>query len=365
MVQRGGFRRFGCFLLCLLAAAGFFFPAARGEAREKVLLDTDMVELFDDGVAMLMLAQSPQTELLGVTVVTGNIWAEDGAAFTIRQLEGMGLTDVPVVVGLPGQALRQRLAEMEQEKRLFGRGHDPHMGAAGYPEPEGWLTAYRSHYQEEPVLEPAHDVPEDFIIRQVKAHPGEVTILAIGPCTNLAAALAKAPEIATLAKRIVYMSGAFFQQGNVTPAAEFNVWIDPAAAKAVMRAPWREQIIVPLDACEKMRLTNEEFMALSRRIKKPLYRQMAERHYLAERFSSNVGPTFIWDVLAAALIIDPSAITEERTLPVDVNDVWSPSYGQTLAYLGVAPEGTQKARIVLTMDQEKILQMMRKVFDNL
>ncbi|MBQ7516444.1 MAG: nucleoside hydrolase [Schwartzia sp.] len=364
MKQRGTFHRLGYFLLCLLAVAGFIFPA-RGEAREKVLLDADMVELFDDGVAMLMLAQSSRAELIGVTVTTGNVWVEDCVAYTIRQLEGMGLTDVPVAAGLPDRAMRERLANMEKEKQLFGRGHDGHMGAAGYPEPSDWRSAYRAHYQAEPSFGPVEERPEDLIIRLVKENPNQVTLLAIGPCTNLAAAIAKAPEIVPLTKRIVYMSGAFFQQGNVTPAAEFNVWIDPSAAKAVMRAPWKEQIIVPLDACEKMSLTAEEFAGLSRRIRNPLYRQMMERHYLVERFASGEGPTFIWDVLAAALIIDPTVITEERTLPVDVNDVWSPSYGQTLAYLGNAPEGTQRARIVLTVSQEKIARMVQRVFDNM
>ena len=127
------------------------------------------------------------------------------------------------------------------------------------------------------------------------------------------------------------MSGAFFQQGNVTPAAEFNVWTDPAAAKQVMRAPWAEQIIVPLDACEKMALIGEQYQNYRNMTKHPVFSMMLDRHYLAQRLASGNGPTFIWDVLTAALILDESVIREEVTLPVDVNDVWSPSYGQTPA----------------------------------
>ena len=78
-------RRAAC---CLAAAAAFAFAMPGAEAKEKVLLDADMVEMFDDGVAMMILERSAETELLGVTVVTGNTWAEDGVAFTIRQLEG-------------------------------------------------------------------------------------------------------------------------------------------------------------------------------------------------------------------------------------------------------------------------------------
>lgn len=137
------------------------------------------------------------------------------------------------------------------------------------------------------------------------------------------------------------MSGSFFQQGNVTPAAEFNVWIVPTAAKQVMRAPWAEQIIVPLDACEKMSLTREDYQHYRDITKNHVFSMMLDRHYLAQRLATGKGATFIWDVLTAGLLIDESVILEEVTLPIDVNDVWSPSYGETLAYRGIAPDGTQ------------------------
>ena len=356
-------RRAAC---CLAAAAAFALAMPGVEAKEKVLLDADMVEMFDDGVAMMILERSAETELLGVTVVTGNTWAEDGVAFTIRQLEGMGATNIPVAMGEPRPETIERFNKIDEETKIFGRGHDAHMGAAGYARPENWQAAYRSHYgSSTPTFGPVDEAAEDMIIRTVKEHPDEVTIMAIGPCTNLAKALEKAPEIAPMAKRIVYMSGAFFQQGNVTPAAEFNVWIDPESAKKVMRAPWKEQIIVPLDACEKMRLTKEDFFGFKHIIKKPEFNAMMARHYLAERLENISGPTFIWDVLAAALIVDPSVILEEVTMPIDVNDVYSPSYGQTLAYIRVQPEGTQKARIIKTIDEKKVLWIIHDIFKTL
>ena len=355
-----------CRLFCALALATFMFATPRAEAKELVLLDADMVEMFDDGVAMMVLERSPKVELLGVTVVTGNTWAEDGVAFTLRQLEGMGVKDVPVAMGQPRPETLTRFAKIDEETRTFGRGHDSHMGAAGYARPKDWQTAYRHNYGgNTPTLAPLDEAAEDFIIRTIKEHPGEVTIAAIGPCTNIAKAIEKAPEIVPMTKRIAYMSGSFFQQGNVTPAAEFNVWIDPESAKSVMRAPWKEQIIVPLDACEKMRLTKEDFFGFKKLIKTPVFNMMMARHYLAERLENGSGPTFIWDVLTAALIVDPSVITEEVTMPIDVNDVFSPSYGQTLAYITVQPEGTQKARIVKTVDQQKILAMIKDVFKTL
>ena len=73
----------------------------------------------------------------------------------------------------------------------------------------------------------------------------------------------------------------------------------------------------------------------------------------------------IWDVLVAAYLLDPSIITEERTLPIDVNDTYSLSYGQTLAYVGYGPEGSQSARLVTNVDQERVLAMIRRVFDDI
>ena len=75
---------------------------------------------------------------------------------------------------------------------------------------------------------------------------------------------------------------------------------------------------MPLDACEKMRLTHDDFYGFRDKIKKPLFRAMMDRHYLTERLASGSGPTFIWDVLTSALLIDPSVITEEVTMPIDV-----------------------------------------------
>ena len=350
---------------CLAAAVSFTFVAPTVEAKEMVVLDTDMVEMFDDGVAMIMLQRSPEVELLGVTVVTGNTWAEDGVAFTLRQFEGMGVKDVPVAMGEPRPETIERFNHIAEETKLFGRGHDPHMGAAGVPRPKDWQTSYRRFYGgSTPTLAPVDETAEDMIIRLVKEHPGEVTLAVIGPCTNIAKAIEKAPEIVPMVKRVAYMSGAFFQQGNVTPAAEFNVWIDPESAKKVMRAPWNEQIIVPLDACEKMEMRKEDFFGFKNIIRKQEFNMMMARHYLAEYLETGE-PTYIWDVLTAALIIDPSVITEEVTMPVDVNDVWSPSYGQTLAYITAQPEGTQKARIVKTVDQKKILWMIHDTLKTL
>ncbi|MBQ9480467.1 MAG: nucleoside hydrolase [Selenomonadaceae bacterium] len=328
--------------------------------KELVILDSDMVDMFDDGVAMMMLAKAPNVKLLGVTVSTGNNWAQNGTASAIRQLEGIGVTDVPVVEGSTPKAIRKRFANLQSEIDQFGYGFDQYYGFASHEEPADWKSAYRKNYGAEPTLEPLNGSPADFIILMVRAHPNEITIVEIGPCTNLAAAIKKAPDIVPLIKRVVYMGGAFFQMGNVTPAAEFNIWFDPPAAKQCFRAAFNEQIIVPLDACEKVVLDRDEFKRIIKGVKSPIIAELNDR--VMSKYDSK--QMFVWDILAAAVVIDPTIIIEEETMPVDVNDVYSPSYGETLAYR-TAPRGAQTARIVTTVNQFKLRTMLDKMFSSI
>ena len=343
-----------------------FLVTARVSAAEKVLLDSDMVDLFDDGVAMMMLVQSPEVELVGITTMTGNNWAPACTASAIRQLEGLGVKNIPVIEGKTPTRITKRLLNIDRENKYFGRNYDTeYHGAGSFPKPVDWHSAYVDKYGAEPTLEPFKDNAVDFIIRTIKENPHEVTIAEIGPCTNLAAALKKAPEIASLVKKVVYMGGAFYTDAVEFPAAEFNIWVDPESAKVSMRANFPEQIVVPQDVCNKVHITKEEFMDLRSRIKSPLFLNLMDNHYLLGYFESGNAATFIWDVLVAAIVLDPSIITEEVTLPVDVNDTYSISYGQTLAYKGYGPEGSREARIILNVDEDKVHQMMRQVFDKL
>ena len=233
------------------------FPVS---AREKVILDSDMVEGFDDGVAMLALAQSPGIELIGVTIVAGNTWVSDGVAYALRQLEIAG-QNIPVAAGVDRPFRPQRYELFGLERQLFGMGHDAWVGAFGYPKPESWQKVYRERYGKEPQSRPDPRHAVDFIIEEVRKHPGELTIVEIGPCSNLALAVLKAPDIVPLIKRVIFMGGSFFKPGNVTPTAEFNWWFDPEAARIVVRTPFREQIMVGLDVCEKMPFSFDRYQA--------------------------------------------------------------------------------------------------------
>ena len=344
-------------LACLVLLLSF--APAQAATKEKVILDTDMVEAFDDGVAMILLANAPGIELVGVTTLSGNSWVEEGTAFTIRQLEIEGKTTIPVAVGLPYPLRPQRHELFELERKSTGMGHDTWVGSFGFPQPQSWQSVYKEKYGAEPSITPLDKHAVDFIIDTVRSNPGEITIAAIGPCGNLALAIRKAPDIIPLIKRVVYMGGSFYKQGNVTPAAEFNWYFDPEAAKILVRAPFKEQIIVGLDVCEKVLIRKENYNALLQTMGKSPMADMLRGSFIGQNFASNPEFSFfVWDVIVSAILIDPTLVTETKTAFVDVNDQPGLSYGQSLAYPVLGPEGTQKAQIVMTIDEERFWKML-------
>ena len=196
----------------------------------------------------------------------------------------------------------------------------------------------------------------NFLIDTIKANPGQVTVMPIGPCTNLAIAIRIAPEIVPLIKRVVYMGGAFDVPGNTTPAAEFNWWFDPEAAKMTVRAPFADQLIVGLDVCEKYRFNRKIYNRITA-VDTPIAK-MFKRKYGLE-FEKDLNYTrLVWDTIAAAVVIDPALIVEEETRWVDVNSDYGLDYGRSLGYRRQGPAGTQKARILLTIDEQRFWNLM-------
>ena len=332
-------------LLALSAAAG---------AKEKVILDSDMVVLYDDGVAMMMLANHPDIDLLGVTIVPGNTWVSEGTACALRQLEMLNRMDVPVVMGIRYPLRAARYETIESEQKMLGQPR--YVGCFGRPEPASYLHVYEEKFGGSPTIKPANTHAVTFLIDTIKANPGQVTVMPIGPCTNLAIAIRMAPEIIPLIKRVVYMGGAFDVPGNTTPAAEFNWWFDPEAAKMSVRAPFPDQLIVGLDVCEKYRFNKKLFDRIT-----------AVDTPVAAMFKETYGPDFekypgytrlVWDTLAAAVVIDPTLIVKEETRWVDVNSEYGLDYGRSLGYGRQGPAGTQRARILLAIDEERFWNLM-------
>jgi inosine-uridine nucleoside N-ribohydrolase len=328
-------------------------------SKEKVLMDTDMEDSFDDGVAMVLLANAPGVDLVGVTTLSGNYWVAESVASAIRQLEIEGKSFIPVAAGLAYPLRPKRHELFALERNLLGAGHDSWVGSFGLPEPKSWQEVYTKRYGIAPTAKPIDKHAVDFIIDLVRANPGQITIAATGPCGNLALAIRKAPDIIPLIKRVVYMGGSFYKPGNITPAAEFNWFFDPEAAKIVVRAPFKEQIIVGLDVCEKIIFRRAHYDRLLRTLGKSGQAQLLRTSFVGQSFEKNPDFTFfVWDVLVSAIIIDPSIIIREENVFIDVNDQYGLSYGQSLAYREAAPAGAQRARVILDIDEKRFWDML-------
>ena len=323
-------------------------------AKEKVILDTDMVMLYDDGVAMMMLANHPDIELLGVTIVSGNTWVAEGTAYALRQLEALNRMDIPVAQGVRHPLRANRFETIKAEQQLFGESE--YTGCFERPEPASYLDVYHEQFGREPAIKPIGKHAVDFLIETIKANPGEVTVIAVGPCANIAIAIRLSPDIIPLIKRVVYMGGAVDVPGNTTPAAEFNWWFDPEAAKMSVRTPFADQLIVGLDVCEKYRFSKAVFERITA-VDTPVAELFRERYGLWPEKNPALSH-LVWDTITAAVVIDPTLIVEEETRWVDVNSDYNLDYGRSLGYNGSGPAGTQKARILFTIDEERFWNLM-------
>jgi purine nucleosidase len=270
--------------------------------------------------------------------VTGNAWRDEEMQHTLRMLELIGRSEVPVV---PGAVFP--LVRTQEETRLASHltGKPAWLGAWGQqstdlPLPSGTVVPQlNSHgpWEIPPLREgsPAHKpVDEDaahFLIRQVHAHPGQVTIYAAGPLTNIALAISIDPHFAALTRGIVIMGGAVSPQTTDPeftndPRHEFNFWFDPEAAHIVLRADWQRIDVTTVDVSIKAMFTQQMVDTIARSMQ-PAARYIA--NYSEERY-------YMWDELAACAWLVPGIITRERLVYMDVDLSHGPSYGNTLTW---------------------------------
>src|SRR5277367_1461611 len=330
-------------LLCAVLAA----TSALAQKR-LVLIDQDgSGPGGSNQMAMMVFLQSPKVEVLGITMVTGNAWRDDEVQHTLRMLEIIGRTDVPVV---PGAVFP--LVRTEQETRIASAidGRVVWLGAWGQgpttltPSANGVVptvvanpTIPKSNpndpYFVPPMPEGApHTKPltEDaahFLVREVRAHPHKVTIFAGGPLTNIALAISIDPQFAELTQGIVLMGGSLDPQTDdpefsTSPRHEFNFWFDPEAARITLRAAWPRVDVTTVDVSIKAPFTQAMLDAIS---KSP----NPGAQYIA-KFSQD--RYYMWDELAACAWLDPTIITKERQLYMDVDVSHSPTYGDTLTW---------------------------------
>jgi inosine-uridine nucleoside N-ribohydrolase len=345
-------------LVTVFCALAVLAHARQAPAQEPVIVDADMGVMNDDAVALFMLLNSPSVRVLGVTIVPGNTWAENGTAYALRQLELVGRTDVPVFMGVREPLMGDRKPWLDAEERLWGRSE--YLGAYSRPRPASYLTLDREPPIGYPSTKPADEHAVDFIVRAVKAHPHEVTIFALGPPTNIALAIRKNPEIIPLVKRVVYMGGAIDVPGNSTPAAEFNWWFDPEATRIALRAAFREQIIVPLDITERVYYTKAEYDRIVAGPDTPITKLYRQLH--GPRFEKDpAARSFVWDALTTAIFLRPEIATKLDERFVDIDVTYGPNYGRSIGYHesrrrsfatpAEFPAGTQKIKVLFDIDR--------------
>jgi inosine-uridine nucleoside N-ribohydrolase len=286
-----------------------------------ILLDCDPGH--DDAIALLLALASPEVELLGVTTVSGNQTLEKTTANAIRVLEFVGREDVPVAAGADRPLVRERsvAANVHGESGLDG---------PTLPPP-----------QKKPLEQPA----VEFLAEQIGASPAPVTLIPTGPLTNVALLLARYPEAGARLERIVLMGGSI-AEGNVTPAAEFNIWADPEAASRVFTSGL-DVTMIGLDVTHKalMRPEHAERLRAAGRtgtMVAELYDFFSMFH--REVYGMDAAP--IHDAVAVAHVARPGLVeTAERHVAVDcesqlcrgrtVVDLWRRTDNEPNAHVGV------------------------------
>ncbi len=296
-------------------------------AKRKIIIDQDAAgPAGTDQQSILLLIQSPQTEVLGVTIVTGDAWLKEEVAHTLRLLELIGRTDIPVVAGAEYPLLRRK-EEIELWEQQYGLV--PWVGA--------W-TPRRYHPPDDlgempegkPTTRALDEDAAHFLIRTVRKYPHEITIYEGGPMTNLALAISLDPEFPALVKELVFMGASLNPKTDDpefvnTPRHEFNLWFDPEAAHIVLTAPWKKLVCTTVDISVKTRLTQN----LLDRIKSST---TPAASYM-NKFARVRGPyNYLWDELAAAAWLDPSIITATETRYLDMDLNHGANYGDTLSW---------------------------------
>jgi len=311
--------------LCVLVFTPLW--AQQSVSKRKVIIDQDAAgPAGTDQQSILLLIQSPQTDVVGVTVVTGDAWLKDEVAHTLRMLELVGRADIPVVAGAEYPLVRRK-EEIELWEQQFG--NVPWLGAwtprlYHPPDQLGEMPEGR------PTTKPLDEDAAHFLVRMVHKYPNEITIYAGGPMTNIALAISIDPGFPSLAKELVLMGGSLNPTTDDpefvnTPRHEFNLWFDPEAAHIVLTARWKRIVCTTVDISVKTRLTQD------------LIDQVKSHDSAASRYVGTYSQlhgkyNYLWDELAAVAWLDPSIITmkDARYLDVDLNR--GAGYGNTLSW---------------------------------
>lgn len=330
-------------------------------AKERVIFDSDSAFFNDDGAALAMLLCHPRAvDVVGVTLVSGNVWLEQGAAYTLHLLDMLERPDIPVLLGeaLP---LSNTAAWVKIQGENWGLGY---VGAFSHPRPRSRSDLHPPYGGVFSSRRPLREHAADYLIEQVRRAPGELTVFAAGPHTNLARALERDSGFAKNARRLVMMGGALEVPGNTSASAELNLWFDPEAARRVFAAEWREIVVFPLDVTNTIRLTEKRLARIARSVT-PLSRILVEdlgRYPGLLKEKQEKEWSYVWDVLVAAYLIDPTLVTRSETVFLDVDTNRGPNYGALVASSAYRGAKTRPVTAVFEVDVERFFERFEKTF---
>lgn len=304
---------------------------------KRILIDTDPG--VDDSMAILFAFCSSEVRVEGLTAVFGNSGSENTTLNTLRLVELAGKSDVPVARGAEKPLLRPYSGF---GWRVHGRNG---LGDIDFPLPKGNPDPRRA---------------AQFIVDTVMANPGEITLVPLGPLTNIALAVSLEPRIAEQVKEVVLMGGAANAKGNASPVAEANIHNDPEAAKIVFNAPW-DVTMVGLDVTRKTIMTLAYVDAL---------RSVGNRftdfitqilpYYMAfYRESTGLEGLFVHDSSALAYVIDPN-LFETKRMRVEVETNSPTLKGLTAADWRHQGNNEPNVNVCIDVDSQRFLQLYKE-----
>lgn len=304
-------------------------------ATRKIIIDTDPGQ--DDAVAILLALASPELEVLGITAVAGNV----PLALTVKNArmicELAGRPDVKIFAG----AVRPMVRDLVTAENVHGK-----TGLDGPTLPEPTMPVQDRH-------------AVDFLVETLMAEEaGSVTLCALGPLTNIALALERAPEIAPRIAEIVLMGGGLFEGGNVTPAAEFNIYVDPHAAEIVLRAGI-PTVVIPLDCTHKALTTARRVEAFRKLGTRPAA-AVAElldffERYDEHKYGTDGGP--LHDPCVIAYLLRPGLFAG-RHINVSVETNSELTMGMTVADWWGVTDRPRNATYIRDVDHENFFQLL-------
>ena len=309
----------------------------------KMILDVDTGT--DDAVAIMFAALHPDLDLIGVTTVTGNLPIENTTDNTLRVLDWIGRPDVPVYRGLSQPiARRGRLAEIHAARDSPQDGHGNSL-----PIPPTELAQQQVGAVE-------------YLVETLRSTTEQLTLVAVGPLSNIATALAIVPSLVEAVQELVVMGGSH-AIGNVTASAEFNIWVDPEAANVVLSAGFEHLTLLPLDATYQALFTRKN-CAEFERLGTPAGVAAARfigRRLDAEARTTTATATPVHDVMCPAYLVRPEVITT-RHLHVVVDTASPLTVGRTVMDLRPDTTVVPNAHVALQADGAALLDLLMETF---